>query len=62
MIYSTYVFMCEDCYITAHFINFTDARRKGWAIARDRDHCYCPVCAPRHRHVGRKPKYKKYNE
>lgn len=48
-------YTCDDCKkVTARFISIDVARKQGgWCVVRGRDDCYCPSCAPRHRHVGR---------
>ena len=65
VLYKTIVFACDDpsCKKRIHvqeFVTFELARKAGWAIARDRQHCYCPDCAPKHRNVGRLPTYGGY--
>lgn len=53
MIYRTYVFLCEDCFSEEHiFDGIPGARKRGWAVARNRQDCYCPRCAPSRRNVG----------
>ena len=48
-------YTCDDCKkVKARFISIDVARQQfGWCVVRERDECYCPSCAPRHRHVGR---------
>lgn len=54
MIFRTYVFVCEDCSNDELFIGgIAQARQEGWAVARNRQTCYCPNCAPARRNVGR---------
>ena len=46
---------CDDCKnVIGRFKNEDEACAKGWAVANGRKKCYCPKCAPKHRHVGRK--------
>lgn len=46
-------YLCDDCKkVVKPFKSLKQARKSGWAIARDRKMCYCPKCAPRHRNVG----------
>lgn len=45
-------FQCDDCGSTDYLVSIEWAREHGWAIARDRVHCYCPDCAPARRNVG----------
>lgn len=53
MIYRTYHFICNNCSYCGSFVGgISQARDKGWAIARDRNTCYCPTCAPMFRNVG----------
>lgn len=52
--YHCYVFICDDCgYKTKEFYSVKEARAYGWAIAKNYINCYCPRCAPFHRHTGR---------
>ena len=55
MLYSTIKFRCDHflCNTEAQFVSIDYARKGGWAISRDRFHCYCPKCAPFYRNVGR---------
>lgn len=42
---------CDHCKKTTDkFKNHQEARKKGWAIARDRKTCYCPKCAYMYRY------------
>ena len=58
MVNRTILFSCDhkgcpvgwDTHI--EFNSIDAARLAGWAVSRDRKHCYCPKCAPKHRHVG----------
>ena len=57
MFYKTIIFHCDHPGCTQpeeRFVSIDTAREFGWAISRDRMHCYCPKCAPMHRNVGRK--------
>lgn len=46
-------YICDDCKDEiATFSNYDKARAEGWAISYTRLKCYCPKCAPYHRHVG----------
>lgn len=37
---------CDSCRIeTIEAKTHAEARKKGWAISRDRKHCYCVECA-----------------
>lgn len=47
------VYVCDECASEKTFKSIKKARSAGWAISRDYKRCYCPNCAPRHRHVGR---------
>lgn len=54
-----YQYECDCCQNESIFYNhykthFEIARIKGWAISKDRLHCYCPRCAPRFRYTGKK--------
>lgn len=55
MLYKTIKFSCDHflCSVKAEFSSLEKARENGWAISRDRIHCYCPHCAPYYRNVGR---------
>lgn len=55
MLHKTIHFRCDfiTCKNEAEFVCIEYARKAGWAVCRDRRHCYCPHCAPYHRHVGR---------
>ena len=44
---------CDDCGFTGYFHSDAGMYVLGWAIARNRLNCYCPKCAPSHRHTGR---------
>lgn len=58
MLHKTILFSCDHRGCTVGFgaiVEFPTieaARQAGWAISRDRKHCYCPKCAPKHRNVG----------
>ncbi len=53
MIYRTYQFVCDDCLAHQTFVGgISQARKNGWAIAIDRNTCYCPTCAPMYRNIG----------
>ncbi len=54
-----YTFTCDDCKAKDYYYYIESARKKGWAIARDRKHCYCPKCAPYRRNVGCRGRRKK---
>ena len=46
-------YICDACGGNIKkFKSKKEARAAGWAISRDCKNCYCPDCAPRHRHVG----------
>ncbi len=48
------VYDCDDCKSrTGGFKNDKEAREAGWVISHDRQKCYCPSCAPNHKHTGR---------
>ena len=47
------IFICEDCRNSGQFKSLLAAKTAGWGISRDYRRCYCPDCAPRHRHTGR---------
>lgn len=58
MLYKTIVFSCDNAKCKnskrrQEFVSMEEARSYGWAISRDRVHCYCPDCAPMYRNVGR---------
>ena len=57
MFVQLYKAVCDDCGFIDYFASDKHLRAKGWALARNRLNCYCPFCAPRHRHVGRKKKF-----
>ena len=47
-------YCCDDCQKNVgKFKSHKAAMAGGWAISRDYSKCYCPDCAPNHRHVGR---------
>lgn len=47
-------YICDDCRKNVcKFKSHKAAIAAGWAISRDYTKCYCPDCAPYHRHVGR---------
>ncbi|MCM1296327.1 MAG: hypothetical protein NC311_12380 [Muribaculaceae bacterium] len=58
-------FICADCGATLNITPkepgdtltkdaaISHARKRAWAIGRDRKTCYCPNCAPHRRHVGK---------
>lgn len=51
-----FVFFCDDCGKNEEFssiASFASVRKFGWAISKDYKKCYCPICAPKHRHTGR---------
>lgn len=51
------LYTCDDCQKDVHhFRNEQAALAAGWAVAHGRKNVWCPSCAPRHRHVGRKRK------
>ena len=58
MVSRTILFSCDHkgCSVgwdsIIEFNSIDAARFAGWAISRDRKHCYCPKCAPKHRNVG----------
>lgn len=52
------LFQCDDCGTTDYMPGIDWARSKGWAVARDRVHCYCPNCAPARRNVGCQSTYR----
>ncbi len=46
-------YTCDDCRNdAAKFTNTKRAQSAGWAVAKGRKNCYCPKCAPKHRHTG----------
>lgn len=57
----TYKLKCGDCGRENDFTARTlrgildRARDDGWAINRDNSIQWCPNCAEKHRHVGKKP-------
>lgn len=61
MIYTTKVFICNDCFAKEEHYSISSARKHDWAIAQDRYNCYCPKHAPKHRNTGRKKKQMKTN-
>lgn len=46
-------YVCDDCKYVDRFKSMKSAISAGWAISRDYKRCYCPDCAPAHRHTGR---------
>lgn len=46
-------YICEDCRTIERFKSILAAKAAGWGISRDYRRCYCPDCAPRHRHTGK---------
>lgn len=47
-------YACDDCKkVVERFKSIDDARDAGWGVAQGRSTCWCPSCAPQHRHVGR---------
>lgn len=47
-------YLCDDCRrVVNKFKSYKEAIAAGWAVSRDYTKCYCPKCAPNHRHVGR---------
>lgn len=58
MLQKTILFTCDHrgCTVglntVVKFVSIEAAREAGWAVSRDRMHCYCPSCAPKHRNVG----------
>ena len=49
---SGYIFDCDDCSYRRFYSSIDAAKLDGWAVSRDRKHCYCTHCALRHRYVG----------
>lgn len=48
------IYICDGCPNgCGKFRSYEAAKKAGWAIGRGRRTCFCPKCAPRHRHVGR---------
>lgn len=47
------LYVCDDCRSVEKFNSLLAAKSAGWGISRDYRRCYCPECAPRHRHTGR---------
>lgn len=48
------LYICDDCKKGfGKFKSYEAAKDAGWAIGRGRKTCFCPKCAPLHRHVGR---------
>lgn len=43
-------YQCDDCPEKAVFRSRKKALAAGWAVGRDYKNCYCPACAPNHRH------------
>ena len=52
MIYRTFMFRCDKCFEMADYVSISEARKKGWAVSRNRYNCYCFNCAPSYRNVG----------
>lgn len=53
-----YEYKCDFCGEKKEFYNdyvphYERARVNGWAISRNRAHCYCPSCAPKFRYTGK---------
>ena len=47
-------YLCDDCRkVLEVFKSHKAAIAAGWAVSRDYKNCYCPHCAPKHRHTGR---------
>ena len=47
-------YICDDCKnAMAKFSSMKAAIASGWAVSRNYKRCYCPDCAPRHRHTGK---------
>ena len=47
-------YICDACGGNmSRFKSKKEAKAAGWAISADYKYCYCPECAPYHRHVGR---------
>lgn len=46
-------YVCDDCRKIKRFISLRAAKFGGWAVSRDYRRCYCPDCAPAHRHTGK---------
>lgn len=47
-------YVCDDCKnAVGKFGSIKAAIAAGWAVSRDYRRCYCPDCAPRHRHTGK---------
>ena len=68
MIWRCYQFVCdgEGCRYSelidgSGFVRAVEAARsRGWAVSRNRDKCYCPLCAPKYRNKGRIGHFKGY--
>ncbi len=42
---------CDDCGAKAQFSSYNKARKVyGWALDKAYKRCWCPSCAPAHRH------------
>lgn len=58
MISNFWLFVCDDCNNERVVSSstkedaFNEVRYQGWAIARDRNTCFCPSCSVFHRNVG----------
>lgn len=58
MLHKTILFVCDGkgCSVglgaIVEFASIDQARLAGWAVSRDRKHCYCPRCANKYRNVG----------
>lgn len=60
MIYRTYQFVCDDCLAHQTIVGgINEARRKGWAVGRNRRDAYCPNCSPARRNVGLSKRHKR---
>ncbi|MDE6505619.1 MAG: hypothetical protein K2L42_07110 [Clostridia bacterium] len=46
------IYTCDDCGARGEFTSYVKARAAWWAVAKDYEKCYCPNCAPNHRHGG----------
>lgn len=46
-------YTCDDCGVQEVFTSYKKARKQGkWAVGKDYKNCFCPNCAPVHRHGG----------
>lgn len=43
-------YICDDCGKKSVFASYVKARKARWAISNDYKRCFCPLCAPAHRH------------